>query len=377
MNASWRSRDKKQRMRYLEAVATAMSIGVVAFGLGTSDAEAAEPLLLEARIPLGEVSGRIDHLAYESKRGRLIVAELGNNSVSILDLDQRTVVHRITGLKTPQGVAYLAATDTLYVAGAGDGLVRRFKADDFAQTAATDLGDDADNIRIDRATNQLVVGYGAGGLAVIEGVTAQQGAPKSAGPSKGETGSVSSDKNPARARKAKGTSAEFLLPVHPEGFQLDPAGQRIFVNLAELGQVGVVDRASGKLTAAWHAPGLASNFPMAIDGSGERVLVAFRHPPRLVAFDANSGTIAATLDVCGDPDDLFADARRRRLYLICGAGAVDVLEQDGTGYRQVGRIASARGARTGFYVPERDRLYVAAPAITGEPAAILVFRPSP
>jgi hypothetical protein len=69
------------------------------------------------------------------------------------------------------------------------------------------------------------------------------------------------------------------LPAHPEGFQLTPGGRRIFVNLAELGQVGVVDRASGKLTATWRAPGLASNFPMAIEGSGERVLVAFAGLP--------------------------------------------------------------------------------------------------
>jgi DNA-binding beta-propeller fold protein YncE len=365
-------------MQFLRVLARAVSIGLVALGFGASDAAAAEPLSLEAKIPLDEVAGRIDHLAYDSKRGRLIVAELGNNSVSILDLDQRRVVHRIPGLKTPQGVAYLAATDTIYVAGAGDGLVLRFKADDFVETGRTDLGDDADNIRIDPATNQLVVGYGAGGLAVIEGVSPQKGATKGAGPSKGETESLGSDKGiTGRSRQTKGTGTRIPLPVHPEGFQLDPAGRRIFVNLAGLGQVGVVDRQSGKLAATWRAPGFASNFPMAIDGSGERVLVAFRSPPRLVAFDANSGVIAATVDVCGDPDDLVADARRRRLYLTCGAGAVDVLEQEGTGYRRAGRIVSGRGARTGLYVPERDRLYVAAPAIGREPAAILVFRPSP
>jgi DNA-binding beta-propeller fold protein YncE len=363
-------------MRSLHVLAAALSIGLVAPGFGASDAGAAEPLSLEARIPLGEVSGRIDHLAYDAKRGRLIVAELGNNSVSVLDLDRRTVVHRITGLKTPQGVAYLAATDTVYVASAGDGLVRRFKADDFAETVPTDLGDDADNIRIDRATNQVVVGYGAGGLAVLESASAQKDAAKT-GPSSGETGPQSRDKGSARlGRHAKGTSAEIPLPVHPEGFQLDPGGRRIFVNLAELGQVGVVDRTSGKLVATWRAPGLTSNFPIALDAPSERVLVAFRRPSRLVAFDANTGRVAATLDVCGDPDDLFTDARRR-LYLTCGAGAVDVLEQDGGGYRRVGRIATGPGARTGLYVPERDRLYVAMPAANGQPAAIWVFRPIP
>src|SRR5215469_1159222 len=112
-----RFRDRSRRMQFLRVLARAVSIGLVALGFGASDAAAAEPLSLEAKIPLDEVAGRIDHLAYDSKRGRLIVAELGNNSVSILDLDQRRVVHRIPGLKTPQGVAYLAATDTIYVAG--------------------------------------------------------------------------------------------------------------------------------------------------------------------------------------------------------------------------------------------------------------------
>src|SRR5260370_39324995 len=102
------------------------------------------------------------------------------------------------GLKTPQGVAYLAATDTIYVASAGDGLVRRFKADDFAETAPTDLGDDADNIRIDGATNQVVVGYGAGGLAMLESASAQKDAPKS-GASTRQTAPQSGDNGRGRA----------------------------------------------------------------------------------------------------------------------------------------------------------------------------------
>jgi len=116
---------------------------------------------------------------------------------------------------------------------------------------------------------------------------------------------------------------------------------------------------------------------MAIDEAGRRVLVVFRRPPRLVAFNADSGSVAAMLDVCGDPDDIFGDAKLRRLYVMCGEGAVDVLDQDGTGYRRAGRVASARGARTGLFVAERDRLYVAAPASSTDPAAILAFRPRP
>src|SRR5882724_10686109 len=83
------------------------------------------PLRLEAKIPLGNVQGRIDHMAIDLARQRLFVAELGNNSVGIVDLNGHKVIRTLDGLKEPQGVAYLPSTDTLYVANGGDGSVRQ------------------------------------------------------------------------------------------------------------------------------------------------------------------------------------------------------------------------------------------------------------
>src|SRR4030081_2458845 len=79
------------------------------------------PLQLEAKIPLGEIRGRIDHMAVDLKRQRLFVAELGNDSLGIIDLANRKLIRTITGLKQPQGVGYEPSTDMLYVANAGDG----------------------------------------------------------------------------------------------------------------------------------------------------------------------------------------------------------------------------------------------------------------
>src|SRR5262245_20089212 len=77
-------------------------------------------LQLESKIPLGAVSGRIDHMAIDLERRRLFVAELGNDSVGVVDLNTQNVIHRISGLKEPQGVAYV--NDLLYVANGGTGL---------------------------------------------------------------------------------------------------------------------------------------------------------------------------------------------------------------------------------------------------------------
>src|SRR5947209_612398 len=125
-------------------------------------------LQLEAKIPLGNVAGRIDHMAYDAARIRLFVAELGNNSVGVVDIETRKVLHRILGLKEPQGVAYLASRDLLYVANGGDGMVRIYRGSDFSPAANIPLGSDADNIRLDPAANRVVVGYGKGALAIID-----------------------------------------------------------------------------------------------------------------------------------------------------------------------------------------------------------------
>jgi len=147
------------------------AIAVAGLALGTwSAAEPTEvaPLLLEAKIPLGEVTGRIDHMTIDLPRHRLFVAELGNNTVGVVDLESRKVVQRLTKLAEPQGVGYLPANDTLYVANGGDGSVKIFRGPDYALAGRIDLGKDADNIRVDAATTLLYVGYGDGGIGVID-----------------------------------------------------------------------------------------------------------------------------------------------------------------------------------------------------------------
>ena len=304
------------------------------------------PLALEAKIPLGAVAGRIDHFAFDADRQLLFVAELGNNSVGIVDLKERKVLRRLTGLSEPQGVAYHPATSTLYVANAGDGSVRLFQGPDFAPAGRIDLGDDADNIRIDSWRNRIVVGYGKGALAVID---------------------------PASRRKV----ADIPLKGHPESFQFDEMGSRIFANVPDARQIAVIDVDSGKQVSILDTAGASSNFPMAVDAEEHRVLVAFRSPAKLMVFATRTGKLEGSFDTCRDADDVFVDPRRRRLYVSCGEGVIDVLARTSNGYERVARIPTVAGARTSLFVPASDRLYVGVRATATEPAAIWVFRPQP
>jgi YVTN family beta-propeller protein len=304
------------------------------------------PLQLEAKIPLGNVHGRIDHMAVDLKRQRLFVAELGNDTVGVVDLANRKLLQTIAGLKEPQGVGYEPSTDTLYVANAGDGSVRLFEGYQYRPAGQIELGSDADNVRVDAAASRIFVGYGSGALAVID---------------------------PSTRRRV----GDIPVKAHPESFQIDPGTGQIFVNVPDAHGIAVVDRASQKQTGQWPIPDHGANFPMALDPVQRQVLVIFRAPAELGVFSMTGGKLIATAETCGDADDLFIDAKRGRVYVSCGAGFLDVLEAKGTTWRRTARIPTASGARTALFVPELDRLLVAVRTSTAGPAAIWVFRPIP
>jgi DNA-binding beta-propeller fold protein YncE len=310
-------------------------------------ARAQEVLSLEGKIALPGVAGRIDHMAVDLGRKRLLVAALGNGTLEIVDLASGSRVKQVAGLHEPQGVAYVQKPDLVVVASAGDGTVRFFRGEDLAPAGSLALDNDADNVRVDPRPGKIIVGYGSGGLAIID-------------PEK------------------KSKIGDVKLAAHPESFQLDPTSGRVFVNVPDAGQIAVVDFAAARQIASWTAPGLRANFPLAVDGSGTTIAVVFRHPAKLVLVDTRTGAATQQLDTCDDSDDVFFDAKRQRIYISCGAGAVDAFQRDAAGYRHLARVGTSSGARTSLFVPELDRLYIAARAgLVGSDAAILVFRPLP
>ena len=304
------------------------------------------PLQLEAKIPLGDVRGRIDHMAVDLARHRLFVAALGNDSLAVVDLEAKRLDRLIGELPEPQGVGYDPATDTLYVANAGDGSVRLFKGAELSPVGRIELGSDADNIRVDSKVGRIFIGHGDGALAIVDAATHDK------------IGSAP-------------------LKAHPESFQLDGNTSRVFVNVPNSGAIDVVDRTSGEKIASWPTAGRSANFAMALDHARQHVLVAFRSPAELGVFSAADGGLISSIPTCGDVDDLFVDSKRDRIYISCGEGFLDVVAADGASYRQTAHIATAAGARTSLFVPDLDRLLLAVPAKGEAAAAIWIFRPSP
>ena len=291
-------------------------------------------------IPLPSVDGRIDHLAFDAATGKLFLAALGNNTVEVVDATGGT--RSLRGFREPQGIAVAPELHLVAIAngeGAGIGML---DAVSLTEARSVTLGDDSDNVRYDATARRFYVGYGSGALAAID-------------PASGAI----------RGRVA--------LPAHPESFQLESDGPRVYVNLPDARQIAVVDRSAMKVIASWPVSAAAANFPMALDEAGHRLFIGCRRPAKLLVYDTRRGTTVASADIAGDTDDLFYDAARHRVYVVGGEGFIDVLDAAGATPSRLERITTAPGARTGLYVPAVNRLFVAVPHRGAQRAEIRVF----
>ena len=327
------------RRDFLFTVAASLASGV------TARAADAEPLRLTHTIPLPGVRGRFDHFACDASAQRLIVAALGNNTGEVFDVAEFKRLHSFTGLRKPTGALMLVESHRFYFANGDDGTFRAFDGASYAPSSQLGALDDADNVRFDAAAKLIYIGYGEGALGVTDPATSK-------------------------------LLHSIPLAAHPESFQLESHGPRIFVNVPDKKHIAVVDREQRKVVATWPMEKWQANFPMALDEATHRLFVGCRKPARLVVFDTTRGVPVADLGISGDTDDLFFDAKRRRLYVSCGEGFLDVIQRrDVDRYERTALIATRIGARTCFFSPELDRLFLAVPERGGRDAEMRVYQP--
>lgn len=305
------------------------------------------PLRLVQTVPLPEVQGRIDHFDADLTDQRLFMSALGNNTLEVFDLRANKLINTIRELREPQGITYAPQSNRLFVANSTDGTCLMFDASNFKLLKTVHFPSDADDTHYDAGTRQVFVGYGDegnAGLGILDGATGE----------------------------LEGT---IKLPGHPESFQLEESGLRIFVNVPTAGEIiDVVDRRERKVIATWTLEGAAANFPMALDERDHRLLVTCRRPAQMLVLDTQSGKIIARVPCVGDADDMWYDAARKRIYITGGDGFISVIgQEDASHYREIGRIRTVPGTRTSCFVPQLNRLYLGVRRRGNQPAELRVY----
>lgn len=303
------------------------------------------PLELYEKVPVPGHPGRIDHF---SGNGRILYFSIvGSNGVGVENWFDGTLVHFIPGVPAPQGEMYAPGFDELFSA-SSEGKVYIFDAKTYRLKKTLDFGADADDEVWDPVHHVVLVGFGEddGGVAAIDPAT---------------------NSTVGKVLRTGG---------HPERFDIEQHGPMMYVNCPDAGMVvEAVNRDTGQLTQ-WPLPGgLRGNFAMALDEADHRLFTVTRKIPMLIVLDTQTGRVVSLVPgIVGEADDAFYDAARKRIYIIGGQGFVSVVQQiTPERYGLVANVPTKVGARTGYWNPHMDRLYIGVQAEGGSPAQILGF----
>lgn len=300
-------------------------------------------LSLNGSIQLTGVSGRIDHMAFDNKRQFIYVAALGNNSVEVVDMKTRKVVHSINGLGEPQGIRYIPESNAIFIANGNNGVCDVFDDDSYKKITSIKLESDADNVRYDPGSSKVYAGYGKGGIAIIDAKSFKQ-------------------------------LADIKLPGHPESFQLDTEAGKLFVNVPDSKILATIDLTKNIVTNKWKVEIASANFPMALDSKNHRLFIGCRNPAKLLVLNSETGKTVDVINIDIDTDDIFYDSFSKQIFVSCGSGYIDVIKQiDPDKYGEISRIESLSGARTSLFVPELNQLIIASPARAGREAQLMIY----
>ena len=311
----------------------------------------AEPPLQRVRtIALKGPAGGLDHLALDSKRERLFVANTVNGSLDVVDLKAGKLFKQISGQERIRGVDYSPEADRVFVGNGTGGVCNTFDGDKYELLKSVPLGIDADNVRYNPRTQRIYVVHADNELSVIDA-------------------------------KDYTLRSPIALPKSLGAFRLEVGRPRMYVNAKE-GEVVVIDTDRDAVIGRFPVAPAGVNAAVAIDELNRRLFIGCRKDPSLLVMDSDTGKIMATVPIPGDVDDLSFDARRGRIYASCGVGAIAVIHQiDADRYESLATIPTVAGARTSVFSPDTGQLYLAVPRRADRPdqehPEVWVYRASP
>jgi DNA-binding beta-propeller fold protein YncE len=324
-----------------------LGVGCVAL-LAVLTARAGEPksLRLVQTIPLKGVAGRVDHMAVDNKHGRLFVANLSNNSLDIVDLKAGKLIKQIPDQKKLQGIAYVPEVDRIFVGNGISGECNVFDGKDYSLLKSIKLPD-ADNVRYNPHTGLIYVEHAEQTLSAFDAKTYER-------------------------------KATMKLPGRPQAFQLESKRPRLYLN-ALPDHLVVIDTDKNAVIGTHPLMLAKRGYPLTIDETNHRIFIGCREKAVVLVMDSESGKPVTTVAIPEDIDDLFYDAKHKRLYASCGEGYLTVLRQrDADNYDILERIPTVKLARTCLFDPVEGRLYLGLPRQEGqEGPSIQVYESRP
>ena len=348
----------------MKAISHLLGVLFVSFSTLTSvmysQTMSSEPLTLLNTVYLPEITGDFDHFAVDLKRNHLFVAAEVHKSIEMFDLQTGEHLKSIGGFKTPHSIAFASSKDELMVADGGDSALILLSGEDFHRLdrialvdgSASGKGDSPDAAYFDSENRLYYIGNGGISAnmptSVISIFSVDQG-------------------------KLIG---DVPIPGNNvESMAVDNIHNRMYVNIRDKKQVGVIDLKARKVIATWTTPGLDGNTALTLDPETERIFVAGRKPGVFYVFDRD-GKVISQQPCVNVNDDMTWDPSLKRVY-VSGTQGLSIFHQDDPNtYKPIANIPT-NGGKTSYYVPQVHRFFVVHPKTDIDISGLLIYRVNP
>ena len=285
-------------------------------------------LLTRIALPPGR-SGGFDHGDVDAVTGKVFVAHTAFGTVDVIDGETLEFADSIARCPEGSGVLCASAARLVFAASRGSGKVLLIDGDRLEATGEIEVGPKPNGLAWAQHHRQLLV------------------ADVDAGDQAARLIDVSS----------RTVSTVTRLPGRPRWCVFDEASQRFLINIRDPASVACLT-VSGEIISSW---AISVSGPHGLDLDRERGLAFVAcDGGQVVVIDVAAGRELSSIPISGEPDAIWFNPRRRRLYVgIANPGLLEVVDTEGR--RVVESIPTEPGAKTSAFDAERQRLYVFLP----------------
>jgi DNA-binding beta-propeller fold protein YncE len=304
---------------------------------GEGATTAALTLKVVADIPLTGGTSRLDYQSLDSNSGRLYIAHLGSDLLTVFDVNNQTVVSDVRDLKRVHGVLAVPELHRVYASATGTNELAVIDDQSLAIIARVPAGDYPDGIAYASKQNKLYVSDLHGRTdTVVDAKTNQRLTTIQLGGGAGNS-------------------------------QYDPTRDRIFVTVEGREELAEIDTSVDQVVGRYPLSGCKGSHGLLIDVEHRLAFAACEDNSKLVVFDLQSKKATATLTVGADPDVLAFDTGLHRLYVSAESGNITIFDERDRSLQKVFEGFFAANAHTVAVDSRTHRVYWPLQNVGGKP----------
>jgi YVTN family beta-propeller protein len=300
-------------------------------------AAASLPLRVLADVPLTGGTTRFDYQSLDSTSGRLYIAHLGSDLMTVFDVNKQTVIGDVKDLKRVHGVLAVPALHRIYASATGTNELVVIDDQTLSILGRVPAGDYPDGVAYASKANKIYVSDLHGKTdTVIDAKTNQRVTTIPLGGGAGNS-------------------------------QYDAGTDRIFVTVDGREELAEIDPNTDQIVARYPLTGCKGSHGLLIDSERRLAFAACEDNSKLVVFDLETKKATATLSVGADPDVLAFDPGLHRLYVSAESGVISIFDERDRGLQKVGEGLFAPDAHSVAVDPSTHRVYFPLQNINGKP----------